>query len=675
MTNRFSKMRIIVILAIVFLKIAVLPGISQSAGDGGSLPGADTAKVNALLQQTKEFFTSDTAKAFALSSQAKTMAQSIGFKKGEALALKNTGIVYYFQGMHIEALDFYNQSLQVFLEMKDNSGIANLYSNIGVVYYDRGDDTKALENYLQSLRYSEQAGDKFRILIALNNVGGVYFIKSATYDKALEYYLKALQLCEELDKQTELGAISVNIGSIYYERNENAKALEYFNKALKAYGDTEGSLNAYNALGKVYNKMGQYELALRNHNAAVSLAEKFNSKMGQVQSWMGLGNVYVKKGEYNTALIQYNKAETIALEIQANHELKDLYQEMAKAYSHTANYKKAFDYQTLYSGIKDTLYNIETDKKLGTLQFDFDLQKKQGEINLLTKDKALTDQKLKRQQLMKTAATVGLVLVMLIALLIYRNYRAKVKTHRIVDRQKAEIEGLLLNILPQEVATELQVKGKSEPRYFESVSVMFTDFKGFTAIADKMQPQDLVEELSTCFVVFDEIMEKYNLEKIKTIGDAYMCAGGIPTPDENHVENMIRAAIEMRNYALRHNQKRMDAGLVPWEMRIGIHVGPIVAGVVGKRKYAYDIWGSTVNIASRMESNGEPGKINISSSVYEMVKDQFACTYRGKIYAKNIGDIDMYFLEGRAGIPKEEIAEEGQAVVIDLNTYSGQAGS
>lgn len=275
---------------------------------------------------------------------------------------------------------------------------------------------------------------------------------------------------------------------------------------------------------------------------------------------------------------------------------------------------------------------------------------------------------------MKTAATIGLVLVMLIALLIYRNYRAKVRTHRIVDKQKAEIEGLLLNILPQEVATELQVKGKSEPRYFESVSVMFTDFKGFTAIADKMQPQDLVEELSTCFVVFDEIMEKYNLEKIKTIGDAYMCAGGIPTPDENHVENMIKAAIEMRNYALRHNQKRMDAGLVPWEMRIGIHVGPIVAGVVGKRKYAYDIWGSTVNIASRMESNGEPGKINISSSVYEMVKDQFACTYRGKIYAKNIGDIDMYFLEGRAGIPKEEIAEEGQAVVIDLNTYTGQAG-
>jgi tetratricopeptide (TPR) repeat protein len=225
-----KKKGVITILALVLLQLVVVKGRSQSDGNAGSVPGADTAKVNALLQETKAFFSSDPEKAFALSDQAKKMAQSIGFKKGEALALKNTGIVYYFQGKHIEALDFYNQSLQVFLEMKDNSGIANLYSNIGVVYYDRGDDTKALENYLQSLRYSELAGDKFRILIALNNVGGVYFIKPATYDKALEYYLKALQLCEELDKQTELGAISVNIGSIYYERNEVTKALEYFNR-------------------------------------------------------------------------------------------------------------------------------------------------------------------------------------------------------------------------------------------------------------------------------------------------------------------------------------------------------------------------------------------------------------------------------------------------------------
>jgi class 3 adenylate cyclase/TPR repeat protein len=624
-------------------------------------PGTgDTTWVNTLVQESKKYFTDDPGKSIDLATQAKTLADKINFPKGGALALKNIGIVYYFQGKHLEALDYYTQSLNVFKEIKDNSGIANLYSNIGVVYYDRGDDTKALENYLQSLKYSELAGDKFRILIALNNVGGVYNIKSATYDKALEYYLKAMQLSEELGKKEELGAICVNIGSIFYdtlyEKNDDTKALFYFSKALKAYGNSEGSLNAFNALGKLYKKEGKYDLALENHNKALILAEKLINKISIVQSLMGLGNVYVKKGDYRTALQYFTKAEVPALEIQANHELQDLYKEMALTYSKTADYNKAFKYQSLYSRIRDTLYDIDTDKKLGSLQFDFDLQKKQGEINLLTKDKALTDQKLKRQQFAKRALIIGLGLVFMIALLIYRNYRIKVKTHKILDRQKDEIEHLLLNILPSEVAKELQINGHAVPRNYESVSVMFTDFKGFTAIADKMSPQDLVEELNTCFIAFDEIIGKYNLEKIKTIGDSYMCAGGIPTPDDQHVENMIKASIEINDFVLRYNQKRKETGLEPWDLRIGIHAGPVVAGVVGKKKYAYDIWGSAVNIASRMESNGVPGKVNISSSVFELIKNKYTCTYRGKIQAKNIGEIDMYFLEGEISESKESTA-------------------
>ncbi len=605
----------------------------------------DTVAVNNLLAQSREFFTKDPDKAITLATEAKNLAAKIIFLKGEALALKNIGIVYYFQAKHLEALDYYNQSLKKFEEIKDNSGIANLYSNIGVVYYDRGDDAHALENYLQSLKFSELAGDKFRIFIALNNVGGVYNIKPATYDKALEYYLKALALCEELGKKDELGAISVNIGSIYFEKNDDAKALLYFNKALNAYGNSEGSLNAYNALGKLYTKEGKYDLALKNHNQALALADKLNNKISITQSLIGLGNVYVKKNDYPIALTYFSKAEVPALEIQANHELKDLYQEMAMSYSKSGDYSNAFKYQTLYTEIKDTLYNIDTDKKLGSLQFDFDLQKKQGEINLLTKDKALIDVELKRQQFVKKALLVGLGLVFLITILVYRNYRAKVKTNKILDQQKDEIEELLLNILPAEVAKELQVDGRAVPRNYELVSVMFTDFKGFTTIADKMLPQDLIEELNTCFMAFDQIIEKNNIEKIKTIGDSYMCAGGIPTPDENHVENIIKASLEIRDFIYQYNVQRKEAGLEPWELRIGIHVGPIVAGVVGKKKYAYDIWGSTVNIASRMESSGVPGKVNISSTVFELIKDKYKCNYRGKVYAKNVGEIDMYFLE------------------------------
>jgi class 3 adenylate cyclase len=476
--------------------------------------------------------------------------------------------------------------------------------------------------------------------------------------------LLALPLCEELGKKNELGAISVNIGFIYAEKREAEKAMIYFNKALKTYGNSEGSLNAYNAIGKLYTDEGNYELALRNLNKALELAEKLNVKLSIVKSLTRLGNVYERQGNYKKAILYYKRAEIPANELGAKLELKELYQHMSLAYAKSGNYGEAFNYQSLFSNIKDTLYNIDNDKKLGSLQFDFDLQKKQGEINLLTKDKALNESQIKRQKFARNAFAGGLVLVFFIALLIFRNYREKVKTNKILDQQKDQIEHLLLNILPSEVAKELQFKGHSTPRNYDSVAVMFTDFKSFTTHADKLSPGELVEELNACFIAFDSVIEKYNLEKIKTIGDSYMCAGGIPSPDENRVHNIIRASLEIQDYIFLYNKRRTEAGQEPWDLRIGIHVGPVVAGVVGKKKYAYDIWGSTVNIASRMESNGAPGQVNISAATYEMVKDDFNCSYRGKIYAKNVGDIDMYFVE-RDNLPENFLHAE--KIVINKN--------
>jgi class 3 adenylate cyclase len=191
----------------------------------------------------------------------------------------------------------------------------------------------------------------------------------------------------------------------------------------------------------------------------------------------------------------------------------------------------------------------------------------------------------------------------------------------------------------------LQETGEAEPRHYDEVSVLFSDFKGFTHHAEKLSPQELVKELNACFIAFDEIIVKHNLEKIKTIGDAYMCAGGIPLEREGHVSSMVKASLEIQDWIKYNNAKRNEKGLPPWDLRIGIHVGPVVAGVVGKKKYAYDIWGSTVNIASRLESSGEPGRVNISSAIYEIIKDEYTCSHRGKIYAKNVGDIDMYFID------------------------------
>jgi class 3 adenylate cyclase/uncharacterized protein HemY len=620
-----------------------LKGLAQADAEKKT-GGRDSILVNSLLDQSKNFFADSPLKAIALAIQAKGIADTIHFSRGEAYALKNIGIAYYYQGKYLEALDHYRQSLNFFKEIKDNVGIANVYSNIGTVYYAQGDDVKALENYLESLKYAELSGDKLRMLTTLNNVGAVYNNKPATHDKALQYYLQALPISETLGKRDELGAISVNIGSIYADKKEHDKAMLYFNKALKVYANGEGSQNAYNAIGTLYNDEKNVDLALKNHNQALAISQKLNDKLSLVNSLIGLGKAYVTKGDYKDAIAFFKQAEKPALELGANTQLKEIYEKMSWSFSNAADYKNAFKYQTLFSNIKDTLYNIANDKKLGSLQFDFDLQKKQGEINLLTKVKALNELQIERQKFARNAFAAGLALVFLIALLIFRNYREKVKTNKILDEQKVQIENLLLNILPSEVAKELQLKGQATPRNFDQVSVMFTDFKSFTIHADKLSPQELVEELNTCFIAFDNIIEKYGLEKIKTIGDSYMCAGGIPSPDKQHVHNIVKASLEIQEYIVLNNKRKIADGQEPWDLRIGVHVGPVVAGVVGKKKYAYDIWGSTVNIASRLESNGEPEQVNISASVYEIVKNDFTCSYRGKIYAKNVGEVDMYFV-------------------------------
>jgi class 3 adenylate cyclase/Tfp pilus assembly protein PilF len=638
----------------LFLLVALPPVFAQSTAEKGKEAG-DTTTVNDLVQQSIQYFTDSPAHAIEIATRAKTMAENINYPKGEGDALKNIGISYYFLNKYLEALDYYRQSLKFFKKINDNVGIASIYSNIGTVYYEQGDDVKALDNYLESLKFAEASKNKLRMLTTLNNVGAVYANKPATLDKALQYYLKALPICEELDRKGELGAICVNIGDIYSEKRDIAKAMFYFDKALKVYGNSEGSMNAYNAIGKLYTRDGKLDRALQNHNKALTLAQKLDIKPSIIKSLVGLGNAYEKSGDYKNAIVDFKKAEAPALELNANSDLKDIYEGLSVSYAKSSDYRNAFRYQSLFSNFKDTMYNIANDKKLGTLQFDFDLQKKEGEISLLTKDKALREADLRRQKLARNALGAGLGLVLLIAVLIFKNYREKVKTNKILDHQKVQIENLLLNILPAEVAKELQQNGQATPRNFESVSVMFTDFRSFTVIADNMTPQDLVEELNRCFIAFDHIIGKYNLEKIKTIGDAYMCAGGIPTPDSRHAYNMVKASLEIQEYITQNNKRKEQLGLESWDLRVGLHVGPIVAGVVGKRKYAYDIWGSTVNIASRMESNGEPGRVNISASTYELVKDEFECSYRGKIYAKNVGEIDMYFVEKEINVPANHL--------------------
>lgn len=210
---------------------------------------------------------------------------------------------------------------------------------------------------------------------------------------------------------------------------------------------------------------------------------------------------------------------------------------------------------------------------------------------------------------------------------------------------RARSEELLLNILPSAIARELASKQKVEPRYFDSVTIGFTDFIGFTRNAGNSEPARLVATLDQFFTAFDETTGRYRLEKLKTIGDAYMFAAGLPDPTRHHAVDACLGSLELCDIVTRVNEQRAKLRLAPWTMRIGLHSGPVMAGVVGKRKFAYDVWGDTVNIAARIEQAGEAGKVNISEATHHRVKAYFVCTPRGAIEAKNKGALPMFFLD------------------------------
>jgi adenylate cyclase len=255
---------------------------------------------------------------------------------------------------------------------------------------------------------------------------------------------------------------------------------------------------------------------------------------------------------------------------------------------------------------------------------------------------------LQREQTQRSYAYAGIGVFVIISIGAGVAYSRKRKDNRIIASEKKRSDDLLLNILPAEVAEELKANGEAGARYYDHVSILFTDFVGFTKLSEKFSPEELIAELNYCFKAFDEIITRHNIEKIKTIGDSYMAVSGLPAGNHDHAVNAVNAALEMRNFIENYKTERRQQGRVYFEMRTGINSGQVVAGIVGIKKFAYDVWGDAVNIASRMESNGVAGKVNISESTYTLIKDNYATEFRGELDAKGKGLIKMYFVEPKS---------------------------
>ena len=623
----------------------------------------DTSKVESLINLASYFYRTDPERALQYVIEARDLAEQLGDQNGLAYAFKGIGMSFYFQSNYIEALVNWKNSYEVFEKVGNTAGMANMLNNLGAVYYNEGDNSKAIEYYLKSLKVAEEIKDTLRIATALMNIGAVYYSKKATHDMALEYYSRALPLSELLGDQDAIGTVTVNMGQIYLDKKEDTAALFYFEKALDAYRKSEMGNVPYAMLniGRVYTYRQEFQKAIDYQAEAFRLAKKNGAILEIAQSLLALADTYDEMEDYELAIETYKQASVYADSIKASYVLKDAYYGLAQSYGKTSDYYNAFEYQLLHNEIKDTLYNAEMDKRIQAMALSQDIEKKQGEIDLLVKDKALQEAAIQRQKLLRNAIGITGILLLLLAGGLFSRYRFIRKTNKIIAFEKDRSDKLLLNILPEETAEELKERGSATPRHYEMVSVLFTDFKGFTAIAEKLSPQELVQELNNCFLEFDRIIDEHNLEKIKTIGDAYMCAGGIPVANTSNPIDVVEAALKIKAFMDKLKATREARGEDHWELRIGIHTGPVIAGVVGKNKFAYDIWGDAVNLASRMESSGIPGKVNISGTTYELVKDHFKCTHRGQIEAKNKGKVDMYIVESM--VDEEPVPEFSEFLI------------
>ncbi|HMP29713.1 MAG TPA: adenylate/guanylate cyclase domain-containing protein [Saprospiraceae bacterium] len=268
---------------------------------------------------------------------------------------------------------------------------------------------------------------------------------------------------------------------------------------------------------------------------------------------------------------------------------------------------------------------------------NFELERTESALNLQKSQK----------NLFLAIAALFLLISLMVFIFFYnakKNNTILKEKNIIIENEKKRSDELLLNILPKEVAEELKETGKVKAQQFDDTTIIFTDFVNFSKISSVLTPQELVNDLDYCFGKFDSIIEKYGVEKIKTIGDAYMCIAGVPKADEDHANNAINTGLDFLKFIRKWNTDRIKKGQIEFNIRIGIHSGPVCAGVVGSKKFIFDVWGDTVNVAARMESNAYPNTINISENTYSIVKDSFNFTPRGAVSTKNMGELNMYYI-------------------------------
>ncbi|MBK9249813.1 MAG: tetratricopeptide repeat protein [Ignavibacteria bacterium] len=637
------------LLLLIVLLLSTLSGYGQHQHKIDSLLSVlattkdDTNKVNIFNKISES--TSEYQLALHYAEQAISLSEKIGFKRGAALAYKTAGNAQRKLSNNLKALEYFQKSIAIADEIGDHNFTAGPLHNIGLVYNSLGNRSEALRYALQAKKINLASGNKNWLARNLTFIAGFYNALENPQE-ALTTYHEAMAISKEIGDYNNLMYLNYNIGLTYQVLRRWPEALASFTMSLtiaEKINSKQGMCSAYLAIGSHYAMQDQFNDALPYLQKALPIAEEIGDKFTEGQVLLNIGISFEKLKRYAEAIVYVNKGLAVAKEIGDLERIVTGYNELSDIAMMLGKYKEAYEYHKLFIQFKDSLTSQGNDRKLTTTLLNYGFEKTQDSIKAEQARKdALTMKEMDMQKRIQTLLIGSFTVVAFFLILVFRQRNNINKEKKISEKERERSDNLLLNILPTDVAEELKTKGTAKAKHFDNVTVLFTDFKSFTTVSEQLSPQELVDELHACFKAFDEIITKYTIEKIKTIGDAYLAVCGLPLSDEKHAENVVNAALEIREYM---KNRRKELGEKTFEIRIGINSGSVVAGIVGVKKFAYDIWGDTVNTAARMEQNSEAGKINISETTYSLVKDQFTCEYRGEIDAKNKGMLKMYFVE------------------------------
>jgi len=551
---------------------------------------------------------SDLSKALEYFEKAECIDEKIGNKFGLVSNLSSIAFIFATRSDYPTAIQYLEKSLLVNKEIGNIKNIASVLGNLGIVYRYLSDYSKAIECYEQALLIEEELDNKLKIAVVYGNLGNVYTSLS-DYPKAIEYYNKAIQITEEIGKEDGLEYYFGNLGSVYTYLSDYSTALEYFYKALhlnEELGYKSGIAINLGNIGALYKELSDYTKALEFHEKSLLLNKDIGDKNAIAINLGNIGVVYTKLLDFPEAMKYLNNAYSLSVEIGAQKATVDLLNALSELYEQMGDIDNAFSYYKQSIAVKEEIQSEEAINKSRL----FDQRRK------IEEDEKARQLKLARFQ---------------------------------------EQEKILHNILPFKIADRILNQETFIADHFESVSVLFMDLVGFTSLSSIAPPKQLVYILDAIFQKADDVVEQYGLEKIKTIGDGYLAVANVTKPLGEHQKATAQAALQlletMKDFTVNFPT---DLGDTDWtqnmndlEIRIGIHTGEVVAGIIGKNKYTYDLWGDAVNVASRMETNSEAGRIHISEEFAKSIENhpEFSIISRGEISVKGKGTMNTFWLE------------------------------